>query len=811
MSLSEHVSQDAIFIGANRQPQVSDCVPNLVAFGAKNNVALWNPVASDRKGVYHTLKHGDGDVTCVKFVPNSDFLLSAGEDGRLNLFAKVNDSPTLFSGQDSVMLEKASIVCMAVVDDVTFVTGNTLGDVVIWQISGAQLEAKHTFRVKFNFYPTSLALEKIGQRYLLVVGGTSCDLHVYSFDPEVSGLESCAVLTGHEDWTKCLAFVTEKEGSSYILASGSQDRYIRLWRLRLNEAIDDSDEDDLKLILLSNKQYKFPFGDGRAAFSFDALIMGHDDWVTGLLWHPSYSRFSKGNEKKLQLLSLSADTALMIWEMDEESGIWVCGSRLGELSIKGASTATGASGGFWSCLWFEDAEDGSHHILANGKTGALRQYQSKDSEHKSWESVLGVTGAISEITDVVWSVDGSFFYVTSLDQTTRLYGPWALNRPETSHKLLTWHEFSRAQIHGYDMICLDNLSATKFVSGGDEKILRVFEMTQSINNVLHKFCGVNSCLEAGETLPEAASLPVLGLSNKAANEQLEAGEAAQREEDYARDKKETEVKDDVLAVLSGPPLEDHLQRHTLFPEIEKLYGHGYEITCCATSPDGKLIASACRSNSAKHAVVRIFNAQKDYQLVDEVLKGHNLTITSLEFSADGRYLVVVSRDRQMSLWKVKNELEGTFDLVDINPKAHTRIIWDCSWAPQENGMCHFVTCSRDKSIKLWEVKDSAVACVATTKTEDAVTSVACFQQGLINKNYVIAIGHENGQVSLFAVQTDAEEKAFRQIIAFDEQILPAGRVSKVAFSKKCIDGKMQLAVGSHDTSVRLFSINRDIV
>ena len=33
----------------------------------------------------------------------------------------------------------------------------------------------------------------------------------------------------------------------------------------------------------------------------------------------------------------------------------------------------------------------------------------------------------------------------------------------------SWHEFARPQIHGYDMICYDNISPTKFVSGGDEK------------------------------------------------------------------------------------------------------------------------------------------------------------------------------------------------------------------------------------------------------------------------------------------------------------------------------------------------------
>ena len=86
-------------------------------------------------------------------------------------------------------------------------------------------------------------------------------------------------------------------------------------------------------MLLSNKQYKFELANGsRAAFSFEALIMGHDDWISGLQWHPSCKVV--GQDHKLQLLTCTADTALMIWEMDVDSGIWVCVSRLGEMSVK---------------------------------------------------------------------------------------------------------------------------------------------------------------------------------------------------------------------------------------------------------------------------------------------------------------------------------------------------------------------------------------------------------------------------------------------------------------------------------------------
>lgn len=794
------VSEECIFIGANRQANVADYKADLVAYGAGSTVALWNPFSSDKKGVYHTLRKHTEEVTCVKFVPEKDLLLSAGEDGQINLWKELNG---FFEVIDTVLEEGASITCMCVYGDY-FVTANSLGCVNIYKLDDSKIKSHAKLSVNRNFYALTLCLQKIGSAFLLLVGGTNSSLFVYTFDAS-SETKLVATMTGHEDWIKALAIV--KDGADYLLASGSQDRYIRLWRLKINENIDDSDEDDKKLTLLSNKQYKFYVGEDRCAFSFDALIMGHDDWVSGLQWHPQ----SQNGPEKLQLLSLTADTALMIWEMDVDSGIWVCLSRLGEMSIKGASTATGSSGGFWSCLWVTDKLKTEQLILANGKTGAIRAYRLTDDENKIWTSDLGVSGPIKEVNDVVWSKDGSYCFTTSLDQTTRLIAPWIKHRPESSENKKTWHEFARPQIHGYDMICLDNINPTKFVSGGDEKVLRVFEMTQSINDLLHKFCDISLQKDEAEALPEAAALPVLGLSNKAANEQLEAGEAQQREEDYEENPEQdgTPVKADPLADLESPPLEDQLQRHTLFPEVEKLYGHGYETTCCATSPSGNIIASACRSNNAKHSVIRIFNVKADYQLQEESLKGHNLTITSLEFSQDGQYLVAVSRDRQLSLWRVVDEEKAVLELVQLNEKAHSRIVWDCSWAPVNPHGAFFVTGSRDKSLKLWKATDSGASMVSSLKTGEPVTSIACFQLNLIRDRLIIAVGQESGKIGIYSANL-AENPTIVQNLAFEESILPASKVCKLSFSSTTSNSKLLLAVGSNDTSSRIYGISTDI-
>lgn len=794
-------SEDGIFIGANRQALALDYKANLVAYGAGTTVALWNPFSKNKRGVFHTLRKHSKEVTCVKFVPNCDELLSAGEDGNIALWKETANS---FDFAHSVKEEEASITCMAVCDDKFFVTGNSLGKVSIYKLEGEEIQLHCQFDAKFNFYPLTLCIHKFGSTYLLLVGGTSPSLFVYTFS-NTADVKLEATLAGHEDWIKALAVV--KDGEDYLLASGSQDRYIRIWRLRFNDNIDNSDEDETKLTLLTNKQYKFNIGEDKAAFSFDALIMGHDDWVSGLRWHPHCLTNGEEN-KKLQLLSLSADTALMIWEMDEESGIWVCLSRLGEMSIKGASTATGSSGGFWSCLWITDEEDTEQLILANGKTGAIRAYKSTDEENKTWTSVLGVTGPTREVNDIVWSRDGSCFYATSLDQTSRLFAPWMNERPAESKDEVTWHEFARPQIHGYDMICLDHITPTKFVLGGDEKVLRVFEMTQSISNNLSRFCGINLSRDSSSALPEAAALPVLGLSNKAANEQLEAGEAQQREEDYEETGEERgeNGRSDPLDNLEGPPLEDHLQRHTLFPEIEKLYGHGYEITCCATSPSGNLIASACRSNNARHAVIRIFNVKKDYKLEEKALQAHNLTITSLEFSKDGEYLVAVSRDRQLSLWRLLDDENATFELVQLNQKAHSRIVWDCSWVPTNSYGRFFVTASRDKSVKLWKVTEEGALMVAVLKTSEPVTAVACFQESLINNKLVLALGQESGKIGLFSVDLSETEPRIFQTIAFDEDISPASKVCKLSFSSQMENKKLLLAVASSDTSARIYGV-----
>lgn len=52
---------------------------------------------------------------------------------------------------------------------------------------------------------------------------------------------------------------------------------------------------------------------------------------------------------------------------------------------------------------------------------------------------------------------------------------------------VTWHEIARPQIHGYDLKCLAMISRFQFVSGADEKVLRVFSAPR---NFVENFCAI---------------------------------------------------------------------------------------------------------------------------------------------------------------------------------------------------------------------------------------------------------------------------------------------------------------------------------
>lgn len=812
-------------VGANRQTAAGDwSADGTVAFGADTNIALWRPNVrptcfdlsplslcltkwplthesqdSTPRGIRRLLRGHKELIKAVRFLPATpgqgeaaaSYLLSAGDDKCVKLWRlDENGTDSTVSCVQTVEDHTAPVNCIATLKTrgpttgTIFATGAADASIKIWQRDGEALRMLQTIKTNPRYFPLTVAISPLGDdgnTYILASAGTKDIIQIYTGTVNEDGVCSFALsatLTGHEGWIRSLDFTLEDADSptsDLLLASASQDKYIRLWRIHRGKdlpaqaatASDPTVGAYLPGKSPSNKAYRFQTPSGADySVTFESLLFNHDDWIYSAKWHAKKNDQGKTH---LQLLSTSADNSLALWESDPDSGIWVTTARLGEISReKGATTATGSIGGFWTGLW---APSGAS-ILTLGRTGSWRRWD-WDATHMAWAQQLSVSGHVRPVTGISWAPRGEYLLSTSADQTTRLHSRWAAS--SSPHG--TWHEMARPQIHGYDLNCVDVLSATRFVSGADEKLMRVFSMPRAVARMLQTVTGqpmVDNAHTGDSTstsvMPDAANMPVLGLSNKATVEQpddavIESSAAAVNPETN-RDAVDpaTVVRRSTLDTTQ-PPFEESLSRYTLWPEIEKLYGHGYEISCLAASHDGRLIASACKASSLNHAVIRIFETERWTELRPP-LAVHTLTATRLRFSADDQYLLSVGRDRQWALFERRDGAGRGEDRQDVkegempyarrqnNAKGHTRMILDCAWAPpttteDARSVVFFATAGRDKAVKLWVQNDQgSFVASPPVKDEEPVTAVDILGTSSGTHNFVMATGNERGEIKI---------------------------------------------------------------
>ncbi|KAI3138839.1 hypothetical protein CBS147325_6894 [Penicillium roqueforti] len=773
------VDTEYISVGGNRHPGAADwdAQTGLLAFGADNNVALWDPLDKNDRGIHALLVGHTDKVSVVRFytcpASGTRFIVTGSVDRTIRVWKKDDADPHNYVLASTLEGHTGSVNAIAVADGTDIIaSGAADGTVRTWRINaqdGLKCELLEMITMVPRFFPLSLSLQGLegdsDKPLVLAVAGTTTKVHIYVSETSIGKPEfkHRAVLGGHEAWIKALAFTQDKQSNGDILlASASQDRYIRLWRLRRGEASVPAPIDDTDPLLggmeptLSNKAHEFEAAGSKYSITFEALLFGHEDWIYTIAWNP--------DSKRQQLLSASADNTITIWEQDQASGVWMSTERMGEISVqKGSTTATGSAGGFWIGLWSPDG----------------RQVR------------FGISGHVRSANGLQWEPTGGYLLSTSSDQTTRLHAKWV--RGNTG----SWHEFSRPQIHGYDLNCVDTLGPSQFVTGAEEKLLRVFNEPKQIAQLLERLSGFKQSND--QDLPDTAEIPVLGLSNKA------LGDEAPVEEDGEKAPTEAPVASALLAA-NHPPLEDQLSRYTLWPEHEKLYGHGYEISAVAVSHDRRLIATACKASSIDHAVIRLYDTS-DWHEIKPSLTAHSLTITDLSFSSDDRYLLSVGRDRQWAVFQRSDTDPTTFTNFSLNPKGHSRMILGAAWAPATTDYV-FATAGRDKSVKIWQKSEDTFVCKTTVALTSAVSEIA-FLPIIYKGTYVIAVGEDNGVISIHRSAADTLEA--QHVVTIDKEVSPSKTITQLSWrpvpAAEDSRDRFELAVASEDTSTRIYAIS----
>ena len=109
---------------------------------------------------------------------------------------------------------------------------------------------------------------------------------------------------------------------------------------------------------------------------------------------------------------------------------------------------------------------------------------------------------------------------------------------------------------------------------------------------------------------------------------------------------------------------------------------------------------AINEKTAEFAVGYSDNKIRVYSMIDWELQheidAHKISVFTVQYSPDFRYLISGSRDAHLKVWDVKNGYSLKESIV-----AHMFAINHLVYSPDGK---HFVTCSMDKSIKVWDAE-----------------------------------------------------------------------------------------------------------
>ncbi|KAM4688697.1 elongator complex protein 2 [Discoglossus pictus] len=810
---------------ANRCPQcVSWNRGGVLACGTCHSIALYEP---QKKIVLSTLNGHTGRVNCVQWIQNKDCsteteLVSGGSDTKVIIW-KIQDNQCIHSvalegHTDAVCAVHAVYTESGSEEDLLIASAASDCTVRVWSRSKLTAECLQTLCFGNGFIlDVSLSFLPASGVPVLSCAGDDSRIHLYVL--QNGQFQKTQVLHGHEDWVRGVEWAVS-EGNLF-LASCSQDCSIRIWKIFHKPAAESAriedyeEESDIKLkekILSVKGEHE----EMTYAVTLESVLAGHENSVYAVHWQPSF-RKDGSIVQPMSLLSASMDKTMILWEPDEETGVWLEQVRVGEV---GGNTL-----GFLGCQFSPDKS----MILAHAFHGALHMWSQNPDKQDEWIPMVVISGHFNSVQGLRWDPDGEFLITVGTDQTTRLFGPWKRD----GHSQVTWHEIARPQIHGYDMQCIAMIGRFQYVSGADEKVLRVFAAPRNFIDNFSKISGISIeklLLSEDTNLPEGATVPALGLSNKAVFHGELCTQAVQEEEKYNNVSDQYYQPAFHALNLKEPPTEDHLLQNTLWPEVQKLYGHGYEIFSVASNYAKTVIASACKASKREHAAIILWSTTSWKQL--QSLSFHNLTVTQMAFSPDDKFLLAVSRDRNWSLWKkqegIPAQSEQGFILyahTDKNTSVHSRIIWSCDWTPDSK---YFVTGSRDKKVIVWgpchlsdanveQSNESIKPCSTLLDAGDSVTAVSVSRVSTQDGSYIIAVGLESGKISVYKWQKNGTSKDWTKCFELDKSLSHTLPVKQLCW--RTCPGRaghddmdngewLQLASCGADHCVKIFDVNR---
>ncbi len=624
---------------------------------------------------------------------------------------------------------------------------------------------------------------KIGA--LIAAGGTHERLQIFRTDNDLCNLSFAGSLLSHRDWILDLTFSplvhTPSGDEVRYIATASKDAKVRIWSLKklVSHQTDENNEGGDTLSFLGPPKLEFQFAGHEWELSSFALLEEHEKAVSSVVFETQ--REPNGIDVP-RLLTSSMDCSIALWEMSDGE-FWDCGKKFGLLAGDTAHAL-----GFFGAVF---GSKGCVDVVGNNFGGAIHcwrvtELDDDDLLSMTFEAQSVPSGHFAAVTDLDWDPLGQFFITSSEDKTVRIF----LQGNSDNGEEELFAECARPQTHGHSIhtLAICNRFGTRYASGSEESMIRMFEApTQFV-----MLPGLSERDTDTNTRVTRASVPELGLSNKAV---------------YQREEMETEQ------YASDISLEEDLKQKTLWPEVGKLYGHGNHVSSIAVCHKNGIMASACLAQKAKDAGLRLWNLESNMEL--QHLLAHDLTVTRLQFSEDGRGLLSVSRDRSFAIHVNVTDNKFGFRLLCRQKNAHTRQLSDGAWMFNRDFVC---TCGRDKRVRFFSVVQlneeegtSEEECVEVQcmKFSSGTSAISVLQLANPNEG-LVAVGFDDGSIRILRATRNSNRAELHVVEVGEVSQMQkcSSRISRVRWRPN-VNSKhrvAQLGIASDDHTVRVIEI-----
>ena len=540
-------------------------------------------------------------------------------------------------------------------DGNTLATGDTNGEILIWQVENSELKlrlkAGCNFLRSLTFSPDGNTLASASENQTIKIWSLSSgkcvkilneqDNQVWSiaFSPDgntlATGGEDRSIkiwsvkdgkcqktLQGHSDCVRSVTFSPDGK----TLATGGEDRSVKIWSVK----------------------------DGKC----QKTLQGHSKWIRKVAFSPDGKILASGSEDKL----------VKIWSVKDG---------------KCQKTLQGHSDWVWSVAFSPNGR-----ILATGGADrTVKMWSVKDG--KCQKTLQGHSNWVQSVT---FSPNGQILVSGSTDQTVKM---WSVEDGKCQKTLQGHSNWMRTIAFSPDSKTL--------VSGGEDKTVKIWSVEdgkcqkalQNHSNWVQSVAFSPNGQYVASSSPDR-TIQIWGIITGKCRKIVEEDGNWARTLAFSPDSQTLASGDEngtvkIWSVKDGKC-------------IKILEGHDSWVSSVAFSPDGKILASGSTDRT-----IKIWNWDREDTPI-KTLEEHSNWVWSVAFSPDGQTLASGSADRTIKIWSVKDvgylKSLRTFE-------GHNNTVSSVAFSPDGQTLA---SGSEDQTVKIWAVKDGK--CIKTIEGHD---------------------------------------------------------------------------------------------